>query len=70
MPYQEEEAIMQIIYENCQYSKTKAHNIFINSLNLAVEVRVQDQKILIDKLMNIESFTNASLVEHRGDIVV
>ena len=70
LSYHEEEAIMQVINENCQYSKTKARNISKNGLNLAVEVRVQNQKMLIDRLMNIESITNASLVEHNGDIVV
>lgn len=70
LSYHEEEAIMQVINENCQYSKTKARNISKNCLNLLVEVRVQDQKILINKLMSIESVTNASLVEHNGNIVV
>ena len=40
------------------------------SLNLAVEIHVDDQKSLIEALMELESITTASLVEHDGEVTV
>lgn len=68
--YKEETAIMQIVNENCQYARTRARNISKTNLNLAVEVRVQDQKGLIEELMKLESIVTASLVEQGGDAAV
>lgn len=68
--YQEETKIMQIINENCQYARTRARNISKTNLNMAIEVRVQDQKGLIERLMDIESITTASLVEQTGDAAI
>lgn len=68
--YKEEAKIMRIVNESCQYARTRARNISKTNLNLAIEVRVQDQKGLIEKLMDLESITTASLVEHGGDVTV
>ena len=68
--YQDEDQIMQIINENCYYAKTRARNISKTNMNLAIEVKVQNQKDLINKLMDIENITTASLVEHDGNITV
>ena len=68
--YKEETKIMQIVNESCQYARTRARNVSKTNLNLAIEIRVQDQKGLIEKLMDLESVTTASLVEHSGDVTV
>ena len=60
--YKEETKIMQIVNESCQYARTRARNVSKTNLNLAIEIRVQDQKGLIEKLMDLESVTTASLV--------
>ncbi len=68
--YKDEEKIMQIVEEHCRYAKTKARNVSKTSLNLAVEIHVDDQKSLIEALMELESITTASLVEHDGEVTV
>lgn len=66
--YEAEESIMKLVDENCRYAKTRARNLTKTSLNLAVEVRVKDQKALIEGLMGMDSVTSASLVEHDGNV--
>ena len=39
-------------------------------IHFAIEIRVKDQKELIEKLMELECVTSASLVEHDGDVTV
>lgn len=68
--YQEEDKIMQAVEECCQYAKTRARNVSKTSLNLAIEIRVTDQKGLIERLMKLEGVTTASLVEHDGEVTV
>lgn len=68
--YENEEEIMRIVNEICQYAKIRARNVTQNSLNLAIEVTVNDQKDLIGSLMGLTSITSASLVEHDGNTTV
>lgn len=68
--YVAEDVIMDEVYEICQYVKTRARNVTKTNINIAIEVKVKDQKQLIDRLMQLESVTSASLVEHDGDITV
>lgn len=67
--YENEDEIMSIVDNTCQYAKTRARNVSKNNINLAIEVKVKDQKSLIRQLMELESVTSASLVEHDGDVV-
>lgn len=68
--YHLEEEILSIVHDTCPYSKVRARSITKSNLNLAVEVRVKEQKELIDRLMKLDGVTSASLVEHDGDITV
>mgnify|MGYP002509049495 FL=1 len=68
--YKEEDKIMQIVNENCRCAKTRARNVSRTSLNLAIEIRVEDQAALIEALMALDSITTASLVEHDGEVTV
>lgn len=69
LSYENEDEIMGIVDSTCQYAKTRARNVTKNNINLAIEVKVKDQKSLIRQLMELESVTSASLVEHDGDVV-
>lgn len=68
--YKDEDKIMQVIKGNCHYVRVRARNVSKTNLNLAIEVRSEDQKMLIEKLMGLESVTKASLVEHDGEVTV
>lgn len=69
LSYENEDEIMGIVDSTCQYAKTRARNVAKNNINLAIEVKVKDQKALIRQLMELESVISASLVEHDGDVV-
>lgn len=65
-----ENQIMDIVNTSCKYAKVKARNLSKTSLNLAVEVTVEDQAALVQKLLEIENVTTASLVAHDGEVTV
>lgn len=65
-----EEQIMQIVGTACKYAKVRARNVTKTSLNMAIEVKVEDQTALIQNLLQIEGLTLASLVEHDGEVTV
>lgn len=65
-----EAAIMKVVDECCAYAKVRARNVSKNSLNMAVEVKVQDQAALIQRLVETEGVNSASLVEHEGEVTV
>ena len=66
--YLHEAEIMGVVKETCSYAKVRARNASKNSLNIAVEVRVTNQGELIQKLLEIDSVSYASLVEHDGEV--
>lgn len=68
--YENEEEILNVVDKICQYSRIRSRNVTKDSLSLAMEVKVKEQKELIGQLMEIGSVTLASLVEHDGDITV
>lgn len=63
-----EEAILDICGQLCKTYKVRARNISKGNVNMAVEVRVNDAHLLVDKMLEVEHVTNVSLVEHDGDI--
>ena len=68
--YQDEGQVMQIVDDSCQYARTRARNVTRGGIHFAIEIREKDQKELIEKLMELECVTSASLVEHDGDVTV
>lgn len=67
--YEDEDAILDEVYQNCNYSKVRGRNISRDGLNLAIEVQVfRTGHTLIDHLMAFNSVTSVSLVEHDGEI--
>lgn len=68
--YTYETQIMEVVKTACRYAKVKARNVSKTSLNMAIEVKVDDQAALIQNLLEIEGLTTASLVEHEGEVTV
>ncbi len=68
--YTHEAQIMKVVEEFCRYTKVRARNVSKSSLNMAIEVKLDDQAALIQKLVEIEGLTSASLVEHEGEVTV
>ena len=68
--YSCEAEILRVVKKNCRYLKVRARNAGQNSLNMAIEIKVQDQAALIGALMKAEGVTSVSLVEHEGEVTV
>lgn len=68
--YSHETQIMEVVKADCRYAKVKARNVSKTSLNMAIEVKVDDQAALLRNLLEIEGLTTASLVEHDGEVTV
>lgn len=65
-----EKEIMEIVSQNCQVHRVKARNVSRENLNLVIEINPERQYELIEALMVLPEVTNASVVEHNGDITV
>lgn len=68
--YEREAKIMKTVEKGCAYAKVRARNVSKTSLNMAIEVKVDDQAALIRNLVEIEGLCSASLVEHEGEVTV
>ena len=66
--YKNEKDILKKVEEQCSYFKVRARNISKSSLNMAIEVRVEETSILIEKIMEMDDIVNVSLVESDGNI--
>ena len=64
----DEQAVMETVHAMCKYVKVRARNASRHGLNMAIEVRVEDEAALISDLLALECVSNASLVEHDGNI--
>ena len=65
-----EPEIMEVVRKNCAIHHVKARNVSRENLNLVIEISEEHQYALIEQLMLIPNITNASVVEHNGDITV
>lgn len=66
--YTNEEDLMKAVKESCAYVKVRACNISKVGMNMAIEVRPKDSKVLVDSLMGKSYVSNVSLVDSDGDI--
>ncbi len=66
--YKTEGRIMEIVEKHCGMSKVKARNLTKDKLNMAVEVKTGAGGSLVEELMDLESVTSASLVDHDGEV--
>lgn len=66
--YKTEGRIMEIVEKHCRMSQVKARNLTKDKLNMAVEVQTKEGGRLVEELMDVESVTSASLVDHDGEV--
>jgi predicted lactoylglutathione lyase len=48
--------------------KVKARNLTKAKLDMAIEVKTEQGAALVEKLMDLECMTSASLVDHDGEV--
>jgi len=68
--YEVESIIMEVLGKYCSNVQLREKNITKNDMNLAIEVKIKDQKELMKQLVEMENITSVSLVEHDGDVTV
>ena len=66
--YKTESRIMDVVKQHCSMYQVKARNLTRDKLNMAIEVRTDAGGRLVEQLMDLESVTSASLVDHDGDV--
>ena len=66
--YKTESKIMEVVENYCESCKVKARNLTKDKLNMAIEVRTGKGGKLVEQLMDLESVTSASLVDHDGEV--
>lgn len=66
--YKTEGRILEIVGKYCRTHQVKARNLTKDKLNMAVEVKTDEGGRLVEELMDLESVTLASLVDHDGEV--
>lgn len=66
--YKTESRIMEVVEKYCESSKVKARNLTKDKLNMAIEVKTGEGGKLVEQLMDLESVTSASMVDHDGEV--
>lgn len=68
--YEAEDKIMEILEEYSKDYQIKSRNLTKDHLDLAIELKVSDEKEFMKKLMDSSSVTAASLVSHEGEVTL
>ena len=63
-----ERAVMEEIENSCSLYKVKSRNMASDRLDMAVEVRIKDAEGFMLRLVKLPHVTNASLVDHDGEV--
>ncbi|MFR3252134.1 MAG: hypothetical protein ACLTQL_14305 [Eisenbergiella sp.] len=63
-----ERAVMEEIEKSCSLYKVKSRNMASDRLDMAVEVRMKDAEAFMLRLVKLPHVTNASLVDHDGEV--
>lgn len=66
--FKDEERITEIVKKYCSIYKIKARNLTKDHLDMAIEVRVQEEALLVTELMGLENIVSASLIAHDGEV--
>jgi uncharacterized membrane protein YhiD involved in acid resistance len=66
--YKTESQIMDIVESHCSMYKVKARNLTKSKLDMAIEVKTEQGAALVEKLMDLDCMTSASLVDHDGEV--
>ncbi|MBR5279115.1 MAG: DUF4956 domain-containing protein [Clostridia bacterium] len=61
-------AIINIVKKNSRYYKIKSKSVTKNSLDLIVEVRIDNDSAVLSELMGVEGVVSANLLSHDGEI--
>lgn len=64
-----EDAIIEVLKENCSYYKVKSRNISKKAVRIIFELRTKETKKITDGVGKLEKVTNLSLLSYEGDIV-
>ena len=59
---------MEIVKRYCSLYKVKARNLTQDHLDMAIEVRVKEEGVLVKELMGMENVISASLIAHDGEV--
>lgn len=62
--------IIEIVKQYCKYYKLKTKNCTTTSLNLILEVKIDKESELVNKVNEVEGVTSVSLVSHDGEVTV
>lgn len=65
-----EDRVMEIVEEYCDYVHLRAKTMSKQDMNLAIEIKVEEQKEMMNELAKIENITSLSLLEHDGEVTV
>lgn len=65
-----EESVMKIVGEMTKARKVKSRNLSADGISMVIELRSSRGGELVRAVMNIETVTSASLIEHDGDAVL
>lgn len=66
--FNDEEKITEIVKKYCSIYKVKARNLTKEHLDMAIEVRAQEETLLVTELMSLENVVSASLIAHDGEV--
>lgn len=68
--YDAEDKIMEILEEYAKDYQIKSRNLTKAHLDMAIELKVSDEKEFMKKLMDAPGVTAASLVSHEGEVTL
>lgn len=66
--FEMETEITDVIEKYCSLYKVKARNLTKDHLDMAIEVKVKEEALLVTELMGIENIVSASLIAHDGEV--
>lgn len=63
-----EDAILEVVDGLCNYYKVKSRSLSADQLDMVVELRVKEEKELVNGIHALEAVQNVSLLAHDGEV--
>lgn len=63
-----EDAILEVVDGLCSYYKVKSRSLSADQLDMVVELRVKEEKELVNGIHELEEVQNVSLLAHDGEV--
>lgn len=63
-----EDAILEVVDGLCSYYKVKSRSLSADQLDMVVELRVKEEKELVNGIHALEAVQNVSLLAHDGEV--